>query len=454
MLTTVLSLIVVLGVLVFIHEAGHFVAAKWAGIYVHRFSLGLGSPIRWLTFRRGETEYSVSWIPLGGYVKMASGEEDIGSSPLEGGQVATEVPRDRMFESKPLWKRMVVILAGVTMNALFAWFLFSFLAAKNGRQIDPVTTIGRVVPELVPAGAEALETLRSGARIVAINGRPVASWNDIEQGILNAAEPDIRVELADGGSVEVPIHPDALEGRIKASQAIQPFRPAIIGEVVPGRPAAHAGIAKGDTILAVDGQRIEQWYDLLEILRQEPGRALAFEVARGGEHLTFSIQPTLDTVLDPDGKRRPVGRIGVAVQTNFRSESLTLAQAVGEGWNSTASSSTQIVRTIRGLFSGRISKREVGGPIMIGQLAGESARMGLDAFLAFMALISINLAILNLLPVPILDGGQFVFLLAEGITRRPLPIKLRERLSMVGMVLIVLLMGLAFSNDIRRLFGG
>ncbi len=125
-----------------------------------------------------------------------------------------------------------------------------------------------------------------------------------------------------------------------------------------------------------------------------------------------------------------------------------------EGWKSTASASTQIVRTIRGLFSGRISKREVGGPIMIGQLAGESARLGLDSFLAFMALISINLAILNLLPVPILDGGQFVFLLAEGITRRPLPLKLRERLSMVGMVLIVLLMGLAFSNDIRRLFGG
>ena len=171
-------------------------------------------------------------------------------------------------------------------------------------------------------------------------------------------------------------------------------------------------------------------------------------------HLTLSIKPDVDTITDPDGKVRPVGRIGVAVQTNFRSETLSLPAAVTEGWRSTASASTQIVRTIRGLFSGRISKREVGGPIMIGQLAGESARLGLDSFLAFMALISINLAILNLLPVPILDGGQFVFLLAEGITRRPLPLKLRERLSMVGMVLIVLLMGLAFSNDIRRLFGG
>jgi regulator of sigma E protease len=453
-LTTVLSLIVVLGVLVFIHEAGHFVAAKWAGIYVHRFSLGLGSPIPWLSFRRGETEYSVSWIPLGGYVKMASGEEDIGSSALEGGQATVTVPRERLFESQPLWKRMIVILAGVTMNALFAWFLFAFLAAKNGRQIDPVTTVGRVVPELVPAGAEALKSLRPGSRIVAINGRPVMSWNDVEQGILRASEPDVRLDLADGGSVEVPIHPDALESRLMAAQAIQPFRVAVIGVVIEGRPAALAGMAKGDTILAVDGQRIEQWYDLLEILQRDPGKPLAFEVARGAGHLTLQIQPRVDTLTDADGKPQAVGRIGVAVAAPFRSESLSLPQAVAEGWTSTVSSSTQIVRTIRGLFSGRVSRRELGGPIMIGQLAGESARMGLDPFLAFMALISINLAILNLLPVPILDGGQFVFLLAEGITRRPLPLKLRERLSMVGMVLIVLLMGLAFSNDLRRLFGG
>src|SRR5215207_1012540 len=131
-LITVLSLIMVLGVLVFVHEAGHFVAAKWAGIYVHRFSLGLGSPIPWLTFRRGETEYSISWLPLGGYVKMASREEDVGSTALEGGRPEASVPPDRVFEAKPVWQRMIVILAGVTMNALFAWFLYSFLAAKNG----------------------------------------------------------------------------------------------------------------------------------------------------------------------------------------------------------------------------------------------------------------------------------------------------------------------------------
>ncbi len=453
MLTTVLSLIVVLGVLVFVHEAGHFLAAKWAGIYVHRFSLGLGSPIPWLTFRRGETEYSISWLPLGGYVKMASREEDIGSSPLEGGRPEAVVPPDRVFEAKPVWKRMIVILAGVTMNALFAWLLFTFLAAKNGRQIDPVTTVGRVVDELVPPEAEAFKHIRPGSRIVRVNGTPVHSWDEISDRIANTSDSVIRLELADGSAVTAAIHPDALEQRLKASQALQPYRAPVVGQVVPGRPAARAGIQAGDTIVSLAGRPITQWYDLLEVLQKNAGEPLAFEVARAGRRLRYDITPYVDSITGATGNREAIGRIGVAVASDFRSEPLSLGQAVVEGWRGTVGASSQIVRTVRGLFSGRISKREVGGPILIGQLAGESARMGLDAFLAFMALISINLAVLNLLPVPVLDGGQLVFLVAEAVVRRPLPLKLRERLTMVGLVLIVLLMGLAFSNDLRRLFG-
>jgi len=452
-LTTELSLIVVLGVLVFVHEAGHFLAAKWAGIYVHRFSLGLGSPIPWLTFRRGETEYSISWLPLGGYVKMASREEDIGSSPLEGGRPEAVVPPDRVFEAKPVWKRMIVILAGVTMNALFAWLLFTFLAAKNGRQIDPVTTVGRVVDELVPPEAEAFKHIRPGSRIVRVNGTPVHSWDEISDRIANTSDSVIRLELADGSTVTAAIHPDALEQRLKASQALQPYRAPVVGQVVPGRPAARAGIQAGDTIVSVAGRPITQWYDLLEVLQKNAGEPLAVEVARAGRRLRYDITPFVDSITGANGKRQAIGRIGVAVASDFRSEPLSLGQAVVEGGRGTVGASSQIVRTVRGLFSGRISKREVGGPILIGQLAGESARMGLDAFLAFMALISINLAVLNLLPVPVLDGGQLVFLVAEAVVRRPLPLKLRERLTMVGLVLIVLLMGLAFSNDLRRLFG-
>jgi regulator of sigma E protease len=451
---TILALIVVLGVLIFVHELGHFLAAKWAGIYVHRFSIGLGPPIRWLTFRRGETEYSISWLPLGGYVKMASREEDIGSSTLEGGAPTQAVPPDRVFEAKPIWRRMVVILAGVTMNALFAWGVFTFLAYKNGRRIDPVTTVGRVVEEQIPPQAAALKQIPSGARILRVNGDSMKSWDEIVATIANTSDPEVRIELDNGSTVVLPIHPDALEERIRAAQALQPFRPPVVGEVLPDRPAARAGLAEGDTIVAVNGRRVHQWYDLLELLQSNPGKELTLEVARGKQRLSFPVTPYVDSMPGPDGKLRAVGRIGVAVGTGFLSEELTLAQAFGEGAEATIRASTQIVRTVRGLFSGRISGRTVGGPILIGQLAGESARMGLDTFLGFMALISINLAILNLLPIPVLDGGQFLFLLAEAVIRRPLPTRLRERLTAVGLVLIVLLMGLAFSNDIRRLFGG
>jgi regulator of sigma E protease len=453
-LTTILALIVVLGVLIFVHEAGHFVAAKWAGIYVHRFSLGLGSPVRWLTFRRGETEYSISWLPLGGYVKMASREEDINSSALEGGAPAARVPPDRMFEAKPVWKRMVVILAGVTMNALFAWALFSFLAYKNGRQVDPVTTVGRVVPEVLPAEAAVLKQIQPGSRIVRVNGDSVKSWDQIVSQITNTSDPRVRIDLASGETVVLPIHPDALELRMKTAQAIQPYRAAVVDTVLPGKPASAAGIQKGDTIVTINGHPIKQWYDLVDIVQRSAGRSLTIMVARGPQHLAFNLRPYLDTIIGPDGKRQPVGRMGAAVETGLITEKLGLGQAIAAGGRATLEASTQVVRTVRGLFSGRISGRSVGGPILIGQMAGQSARLGLDVFLGFMALISINLAILNMLPVPVLDGGQFLFLLAEAVTRRPLPLKLRERLTTVGLVLIVLLMGLAFSNDLRRLFGG
>lgn len=454
MLTYLLALIVVLGVLIFVHEAGHFIAAKWAGIYVHRFSLGLGPPIPWLTFRRGETEYSISWLPLGGYVKMASREEDIGSSALEGGAPSVAVPPDRVFEAQPIWKRMIVILAGVTMNALFAWIVFAELAYKNGRQIDPVTTVGRVVSELVPKEAAGLKQIRPGSRILRVNGDSVKSWDEIVSAIANTSDPEVRIELADGSTIVLPIHPDALEQRIKAAQALQPYRPPVVDTVMADKPAARAGIQKGDTIVAVNGRPVQQWYDLLDVVQGSAGRSLTMTVARDGQRFAFSLRPYADSIPGPDGKQRLVGRIGAGVRTEVISEKFTLGQAFVEGGRATLRASTQIFRTVRGLFSGRISGRTVGGPILIGQLAGESLQLGLDTFLGFMALISINLAILNLLPIPVLDGGQFLFLLAEAIIRRPLPVKLRERLTTVGLVLIILLMGLAFSNDFRRLFGG
>jgi regulator of sigma E protease len=448
-----LSLIVVLGVLVFVHEAGHFIAAKWAGIYVHRFSLGLGAPIPWLTRRRGETEYSISWLPLGGYVKMASREEDSAAAMLEGGESAAAVPPDRVFEAKPVWKRIVVILAGVTMNALLAWIIFVGLAYKNGRQVNPITTIGAVDTTGLPAGAAALRTLTPGSRISGIDGVPVATWNEIEDRILNGPDDRIMLELEGGRRLELTLHPDALTERAAAAQALRPLVPAAVDSVLSGSPAAGAGIQRGDTITSISGTPVTQWQDVLELVADRPGQPVSVTVSRRGEPRAFDLTLASAEVTE-NGVRRHVGRIGLYVDLPVRREQLSFGEAVREGTAATGVAATQIVRTVRGLFSGRVSTREVGGPILIGQMAGQQARLGLDQFLAFMAFISVNLAVLNLLPIPVLDGGQFILLLAEGALRRPLPVKLRERLTALGLVFVVLLMVLAFSNDIRRLLGG
>jgi len=234
MLLTILSLLVVLGVLIFVHELGHFMAAKWAGIYVHRFSVGMGAPIKALSFRRGETEYAVSWLPLGGYVRMASREEDATSTALEGGaEELAPVPADRMFEAKPVWKRFVVLIAGVTMNVLFAWLVFSGIALRNGRAVNPVTTVGAVDTAFVPAGAEAITELHTGDRITAINGRPVKSWTDVDDAFLEGGE-SLAFTLADGRTITVPVHADDVEGRLRLSGALQPFTAAVAGRVIKG----------------------------------------------------------------------------------------------------------------------------------------------------------------------------------------------------------------------------
>ena len=450
MVITILSFLVVLGVLIFVHEAGHFMAAKWAGIYVHRFSLGLGSPIKWLTFKRGETEYSVSWLPLGGYVKMASEEEEATSAALEGPGSDVQVPPDRVFEAKPVWKRMIVILAGVTMNFLFAYLVYAGLAARNGRQVLEETRVGAVVDSLIPAGAEALRTLQPGDRIASIAGMPVTSWNDVMGQLQNAPGDVIPMTLDDGRTLELSVHSDALRERLYVSQAVQPWRPAVVDSVGPNTAAARAGLQPGDSLLALDGQPITQWQDFQNLVQARPKQPITMLVARAGQQV--ELRTTTDTAVVPLGgdSTRTIGFLGIGGRLDVRTEEYSLGQALAAGWRQTAESSTQIFRTVRGLFSGRVAGRELGGPILIGQLAGQATRLGPEALLAFMALISVNLAILNLLPIPVLDGGQFLFLLAEGVLRRPLSLKLRERLTAVGLVLILLLMVFAFSNDIRR----
>ena len=444
------SLLVVLGVLVFVHELGHFLAAKWAGIRVHRFALGMGNPVPRLSFRRGHTEYAICWLPLGGYVKMATREEEATSSALEGGRVEEPVPDAEMFEAQPVWKRMIVILAGVTMNALFAFLAFSALAAINGKQIDPVTTVGGVLVDSLPPGAEALRDLRAGDRITAIGGQPVESWNDVISGLASTPGDSFAVDLADGRSLPVRIHPAALPARALLMGSIEPEHTTYFTLVEPGRPAALAGVLVGDTLLTINGAPANSRTRILELIRSSPGTPLQFRVGRTDGQHDLTITP--DSVIEDGVAVGKVG-LGLAAAVAYMNSPYHGFEVFAAGAEATRDATFTIFRTVQGLLSARISSSEVGGPIMIAQVAGQAARAGLDTFLNIMAVISLNLAVLNLLPVPVLDGGQFLFLLAEGILRRPLSLRLRERLTLVGLILIVCLMVLAFKNDIARNWG-
>ncbi|HEV8612546.1 MAG TPA: RIP metalloprotease RseP [Gemmatimonadales bacterium] len=450
-LLNILALIVVLGVLIFVHELGHFLTAKAAGIYVHRFSLGIGKPIRALSVRRGETEYVISWLPIGGYVKMASREEDPASSALEGGPASEGVPPDRVYEAKPVWVRMIVILAGVTMNTLFAWLVFFGLNYVNGLTTVPITRIGAVAREL-PKGAEELARLAPGDRIVRVAGTPVESWEAIQEALVSTAADSFPLEVEGKPALTIRLHRDALEARFRAVQGLQAFIVPVVGIVTPGGPAARAGLRLGDTLLAVAGQPVVQWLDVIPLIESRPDQDIELAVGRSGGRTILAAHTVAEMVKDSTGIRK-LGKLRFGPAIPERHTPLSFGQAVVSGGRQTLAVSTQIVRLVRGMFSGRVSTHEIGGPIAIGILAGQSAQLGLGAFLFFMATISVQLAVLNLLPIPVLDGGQFLFLIGEAVLRRPLSTKLRERLTFVGLILIVLLTVLAFSNDIRRWLG-
>lgn len=452
-LQTTLSLLVVLGILVFVHEAGHFLAAKWAGVWVHRFALGIGAPIPGLSFTWRETEYAICWLPLGGYVKMATAEEEATSSALEGATPAVVVPPEMYFEAKPVWKRMIIILAGVTMNTLFAWAVFSGLALSNGRATNPETRVGQVVTAGLPPVLAPLAGLAVGDSIVAVNGHPVHSWGDVLDGIMNGSADTVTIAVAGKPAILLPVHPDAVEERAMAAQSIGSWLPAVVGMVTPSSAASRGGLEPGDVILSVGETPTPQWYDMKALIEAHPGDTLFLLVQRGTELVTLPVTPSTNVVRGDDGAEQSQGFLGVAPATPTVYESLSFGAAIGAGLGATIDASTTVVRSVRGMLTGRVSGRSIGGPIAIGQLAAQSAEAGLGIFFGFLGVISINLAVLNLLPIPILDGGQFLFLLAEGILRRPLSLKLRERLTMVGLVLVMALMLFAFWNDLSRIFG-
>lgn len=444
---SLIAFLILLGPVVFVHELGHFLAAKWAKIYVHRFALGLGTPIKALSFTRGGTEYAICWLPLGGYVKMASREEEATTSALEGGAVASSVPEGTYYEDRPVWQRMIVTVAGVTMNVLFALLIFFGLGLAQGETVVTETRVGMVDLPSLPRGAEAMRQLRPGYRVTAISGTRIDDWNAVRDAIVDAPGNDVAITVNDSLTVLLRIHSDDLDGRFQAWQALLPYLPASIGTVVPGSPADRAGLVVGDTILTVAGQPVRQFYDLAAVLRAAPGKSVLLEVTGPKGRQALTVVP--DSIKDSAGA--VIGQIGIRPgDLPTRHRPLALGGAARVSWDRTVDASRLIFRTLRGMLFGRVSAKSLGGPIAIGQQAGVALSAGLDVFVTYMAIISVNLAVVNLFPIPVLDGGQFLFLAAEGVRRKPLSLKVRERLMMIGLALILALMVFVFWNDIAR----
>lgn len=450
---TVLATIVVLGVLILVHELGHFWAAKAVGIEVQRFSIGLGPRV--FGFTRGETEYVIGWIPLGGYVKMGGMEDEV-MERVEGGAPAEpRVPGPRDFDSKSLPARAFVISAGVIMNMLFAFVVYTGIVAVLGIGETAETRVGRVTASALPEGAESLGGLVVGQRITAVGSTAVETWFDFMEQVIEAPAGQITIEASEPqASFRITLTDDE-EARRDVLRSVEVYLPALIGPMIPGSPADRGGIEEGDSVLAVAGIAVETWYDFREIIETRAEQRTELTLDRNGTRLIRALVP--DEVTEAHrltGEMVTLGKAGVfsplSEQVYTR---VPFTQAVVYGYDRTVFVSGLILGFLGDLVTGGISPRSVGSIVTIGSASGQAARRGLADFLSFMALFSVNLAILNLLPIPILDGGHLVFLGIEAVRGKALSIEQRLRWSNVGFLVVMGIMVWALSNDILRLFG-
>jgi regulator of sigma E protease len=446
---SILSTIVGLSLLILVHELGHFLAAKGVGIQVPRFSLGFGK--RLAGFQWGETEFVLSAIPLGGYVKMAGMEDDEAAEALEGaGPAAEEVDPARTFDAKPIWARTLVISAGVIMNLLFAFVVFTGLSLALGETLHPITRVSVPPAAKLTGAARALAAIPDGSTITAVGERPVRTWEDLSLALATVPKGPVQLTLA--GREPVTLVLPGVEKRGELLAPLLPFEAPVLADVMAGRAAARAGLRPGDRVVRADGAPVATWAQLVDAIRGHPGKPLALVVERGGREVAVTVTPTATRQRDARRNRITVGQIGVrpaGIREVHRR--VGIVEGVRLGARQTAGSTAAIVGILRQLLTGQLSPREMGGLLSIGEASGETAQLGLDVWLGFLAFFSVNLAVINLLPIPILDGGHLMFLAFEAVRGRPLSVEARIRLSQVGLVIVVALMIWANGNDVLRL---
>ncbi|OGB98216.1 MAG: RIP metalloprotease RseP [candidate division NC10 bacterium RIFCSPLOWO2_12_FULL_66_18] len=442
---TILTAAVVLGVLIFVHELGHFLVAKRSGVGVLKFSLGFGPKL--IGIKRGETEYLLSAFPLGGYVKM------IGEDP--GDESAEAADLKRSFSRKGVGTRARIILAGPAANLLLPvaifWGIFTFAGQPYFLPI-----VG--TPEKDSPAAQA--GLAAGDEVKALDGRPIARWEEIKAAVQASSGRALRLTLVRSGqTVEMSVTPRAMKTRDVFGQEIEawdlglhPLLSTRIGQVLPGQVAQQAGLQIRDRIVALDGTPVAEWEQLAKAIHASPGRAVRLTVERGGQRFDVTVTPQPTKQRTATGEEE-IGLIGIGPAPESQYRRLNPLAALTAGLKNTVDLSVLIVQGFVKLVEGKISPKTIGGPILIGQMAGEVAQRGPVELLSFTALLSINLAILNLLPIPILDGGHLMFSLIEWFRGKPVSLRKREIAQQVGLVLLVGLMIFAFYNDISRLVG-
>ena len=435
---TILGGIAILGILVFVHELGHFTVAKLAGVKVLKFSLGFGP--RLLSRQWGETEYMICAIPLGGYVLM------LGEGGGVEGEAVEPLPGDegRSFAGKSVGIRSLIIAAGPLTNLILP-FLVLPLAYMLGISV-PAYIEQPAVPGHVVAGTPAAAAgFQAGDRIVAINGSPITTWESANNILLAHAGTSLKVEIIRAQeTLSLPLSDGGIDGL--TALGLLPQQEAVVGALAPGMPAEKAGLKVGDRILAIDSQDVKSWYDLKELIRSGKGEGQSFKISRAdGSLATLIMMAQVD-----NGEYL----IGISPQLSSIEKRYAPLAALRAGWNRAHELIELTYLFIGKLFTGHVSSDNIGGPISVVQIAGQAAQTDVASIFLILAFLSIQLGILNLLPVPILDGGHLFFNLIEFIIRRPLSLRIREIAQQVGLALLLLLMLLAFYNDITRLVMG
>ena len=426
-----LSFVFVLGVLVFVHELGHFLAAKRVGIRVLKFQLGFNPTI--LSFRFGETEYGIGALPLGGYVKMAGEANEDGP---------TGDPRE--FLSKTRWQRFQVLFMGPAMNLLLAFVLLAgilYQGAEVASYADQPVNVGLVKPES-PA---ALADIRPGDRIISVAGHRVDTWEAFSVTVGTRPNREISIGLLrDGLDVTKTVTPVAEErGRFETGDiGVMPNVHPHLAAISENEPGAKAGLKAGDVIVAANGMPMTFDTEFRQVIRKNANTPLTLSILRAGSPMTIIVTPRMN------GK---VGYLGVTPVDDTKTIKPSILGAFRLSWEKNWSMTQMIGQTIWGLLTRELSPKQLMGPIAIAQVSGESAQLGWMALLGLMVTLSLNLGLLNLMPIPMLDGGHIMIMALEGLARRDFSVKVKEKFLLAGFVVLMMLMVTVFYNDLSRI---